>query len=197
MNVPTAYRFWTIALLFVAAVSTRSQSTAQSTAQPATAELSEEQEAERVDLESLIMSPCCWAPLIDHDSGISKKFKHEIRHQILAGRTQDEIIAAFVNQEPSVKAILDEFPNMHVEGAQILAKPPATGFNRIAYIMPVVAVFLGFYVVSRLFRRLQAAKRRAQPSPAQASSSKEAPQAQGEASRHRAQIEQELDNYDF
>lgn len=180
-------------LLLTIAVTAPLQPTAQSAAQ----ELSEEQEADRLFLEGLIMSPCCWAPLIDHDSGISKKFKLEIRHQLHAGRTRDEIVAAFVNQEPSVKAILDEFPNMHVEGAQILAKPPATGFNLIAYIMPVVAVLLGFYIVSRLFKRLMAAKRGAQSSPARTSSPKEAPRTEGETSRHRAQIEKELDNYDF
>jgi len=78
-------------------------------------------------LEGKLMAPCCGAnTLAEHYSGPAQAAKREIRLLLSQGKTEDEVLAAFVEQH----------------GPTILASPPARGFNLVVYVVPL-AVLLG------------------------------------------------------
>ncbi len=98
------------------------------------------------------MAPCCYTGLLrDHHSGEAEEMKEEIHSMLAEGRTESEIVDAFVARY----------------GERILSNPPERGFNRLAILMPVLAVAVGAVVVGRILRRQKAraaAARAAAPS---------------------------------
>lgn len=63
--------------------------------------------------------------------------KEEIRRELAAGKTEEEILAAYEARY----------------GIQILAEPPPVGFQRLLYAAPLVALFAGVLVLSALLIR--------------------------------------------
>ncbi len=63
--------------------------------------------------------------------------RQRIAEMLKQGKTDDEIVAAFVQQE----------------GLSALAAPPAEGFNLLGWIMPWIGVGLGLVIVAWFVRR--------------------------------------------
>lgn len=90
------------------------------------------------EIANQLMAPCCWSETAaKHESQIAKDMRRQIRAWLIEGRSEDQIIQAFVGRY----------------GERILANPPKKGFNWTLYLLPPVAVLLGAWVVARFFRR--------------------------------------------
>jgi cytochrome c-type biogenesis protein CcmH len=77
-----------------------------------------------------------------------KQWREEIRLRLAQGWTEEEILQYFVDQY----------------GARVLAEPPRTGLNWLAYVVPPVAFLLGAYILFRAMRSWRAlAKQTAEP----------------------------------
>lgn len=83
-----------------------------------------------------------------HPCGSADPMRAQIRASISAGKSEQQIADDFVKQYGNV----------------ILAAPPAAGFSLAAYLMPVVALLIGGFVVVQVVKNL----RRQQPVPAAA-----------------------------
>ena len=79
------------------------------------------------------------------ECGYCKPARLRIAQMQAAGKTDDEIVAAFVKEQ----------------GVQALIAPPASGFNLLAWVMPFVAIALGLLAIAWFVRRFGA--RRAAP----------------------------------
>jgi cytochrome c-type biogenesis protein CcmH len=90
--------------------------------------------ASQADLEGDIMCPVCSTTLDQSDSPIARRMKADIARRIAAGDSKQEI----------EDALVAEF------GQQILAAPPAKGFNLLAWLLPFVALFGGAVVLGLL-----------------------------------------------
>jgi cytochrome c-type biogenesis protein CcmH len=90
--------------------------------------------ASQADLEGEIMCPVCSTTLDQSDSPIARQMKADIARRIGAGDSKSEI----------KDALVAEF------GQQILAAPPAKGFNLLAWLLPFVALFGGALVLGLL-----------------------------------------------
>lgn len=85
-----------------------------------------ERQAERIDRR--LMAPCCGTNTLDqHDSGVSRRMRGQIRDMLREGKSEDEILAVFV----------EEFGN------SVLAVPDAEGFALIGYLAPLWMSLLG------------------------------------------------------
>ena len=83
-------------------------------------------EAEANAIAGLIMCPVCPAETIDQAQvPIARQMRQMVRDMLAQGATREEILDFFV--EPY--------------GQDILASPPKSGFNLVAWIFPVVGVF--------------------------------------------------------
>jgi len=99
-----------------------------------------EEQARKV--EGLLMAPCCGgSTLAEHYSGPAMRMKQEIRDMLAEGRSRQEI--------------LDHYAAQH--GTQILAMPPARGFNSLAYLLPLLLLIVGTVGVFIAMRRWQRA----------------------------------------
>jgi cytochrome c-type biogenesis protein CcmH/NrfF len=73
------------------------------------------------DLEAKLMAPCCFTQTIDqHESEASREMRAEVRKWLAEGFSEEQILERYVERY----------------GTQILAMPPAEGFNRLLYWMP-------------------------------------------------------------
>jgi cytochrome c-type biogenesis protein CcmH len=75
---------------------------------------------------------------------MSTSMLHKLDAEVASGKSDDLILQAFVQQF----------------GAEVIAEPPAKGFNWLAWIMPFAALGLGFLLVRTLLTRWH------QPAPA-------------------------------
>jgi len=105
-------------------------------AQPA-AKPALEQEAKQI--ETMVIAPCCWSQQVSvHQSPAADEMKKDIRKQLAEGKTRQQILDAYVAQY----------------GEQILAEPPARGFSRTLYILPVLLLVLSAVVLSVVVKRM-------------------------------------------
>lgn len=119
-----------------------------------------------------LIAPCCWSQTADvHRSEAAQEVKDYIRSALQKGQSKDQIIAAFVQ----------------AYGERILAKPAATGFNMLVYILPAVAFLIGAFIVWRYLRRVQPLKVNAPITPVK-------PAATG--GRYETRFERELADFD-
>ncbi|MCA9743211.1 MAG: cytochrome c-type biogenesis protein CcmH [Deferribacteres bacterium] len=129
-------------------------------------------------LSNMLMAPCCYSKTAAEDqSGQAYSVKMEVRRGILEGYSDDQILAGF----------------SRVYGERILAQPKATGFNHMAWIMPIVALIIGAAVYVGFIRKTSgkapaAAKTATKKSPQKAVNSSD------EAYLRR--IERELEDYE-
>ena len=96
-----------------------------------------EQEAQRID--RMIMCPVCPAETIDQAQvEISFQMRAVIREMLAEGRSREEILDYFVDRY----------------GPDILAAPPKSGVNLLAWILPVVGVAAGLAGVFLVIRAM-------------------------------------------
>ena len=94
---------------------------------PPTAAASEERPTQ-AELEKEIICPVCTPATLDQsDSPIARRMEAFIARRIAAGDTKSEIKAKLV----------DDF------GPQVLAAPPRSGFNWLAWLLPLAGLGLG------------------------------------------------------
>ena len=80
------------------------------------------------EIEDNLIAPCCWTqPVSEHPSEVSDTIRREVREMLAAGKSRNEIIDHYVAKY----------------GERILAAPRARGFNRLAYILPWLALVAG------------------------------------------------------
>lgn len=102
------------------------------------------------EIEDNLIAPCCWTqPVSEHYSEVSEKIRKEVREMVAAGKSRDDI--------------LDHFVALY--GERILAAPRARGFNRLAYILPWLALILGAWLLIVLLKKLRAPARAEAPEP--------------------------------
>jgi cytochrome c-type biogenesis protein CcmH len=115
---------------------------------------------------NLILNNC-----LHEGCGSAEPMKASIRAQLAQGRTQDQIIAAFVSQY----------------GEQVLASPPKRGFNLTAWTFPFIALIAGGVVIAYTLRSW-VLKGTLPPTPA-------APQIKPEDEKYRHRLEKELEEF--
>ena len=86
------------------------------------------------ELESELVCPVCETTLDTSNAPIALRMKEKIRERIAAGATKSEIKAEFVEQF----------------GPAVLAVPPKSGFNLLAWFLPLAGVALGAVVLGLL-----------------------------------------------
>ena len=104
----------------------------------------DEKEAQRID--RMLMCPVCPAETIDQAQvEYSKQMRRVVREMLAQGSSQGEILDFFAERY----------------GPQVLAAPPKSGLNLLAWIVPVVAVFAviagGLLVIRSMAKRDDAA----------------------------------------
>ena len=126
----------------------------------------EEIEREAQAIDKMIMCPVCPAETIDQAQvEISFQMRAVIREMLAEGRTRDEILDYFVDRY----------------GADILAAPPKSGANLVAWILPIAGVIAGIAVLFLVIRSMTGRKMVAAPAPANTSFSAEGSPSGGEA----------------
>jgi cytochrome c-type biogenesis protein CcmH len=99
------------------------------------------------DLEGEVMCPICNTTLDQSNSPAAQRIKALISRRIAAGDSKNEIKDRLVADY----------------GAQILAAPPKKGFNLLAWLLPIVGVLGGAFVLGALAWRWS---RAGEPAPA-------------------------------
>ncbi len=89
------------------------------------------------DLEDEVICPTCQTTLELSNSPVATQMRGFIRERIAAGDTKDEIKAELV----------DEF------GEGVLAAPPKSGFNLIAWLLPLAGLLAALVAITLLARR--------------------------------------------
>ena len=80
-------------------------------------------EARARALEARLMAPCCYAQTVDlHESDAARQVRAELRQWLGEGLSDQQILKRFAERY----------------GARILAVPPAQGFNRWLYWLPIL-----------------------------------------------------------
>ena len=137
--------------------------------------LSKDQYARAGQLAGRLMAPCCYAKTAAEDqSGAAYGVKMEVRRGILEGHSDAEILSGFAR----------------VYGERILAQPKPVGFNKIAWIMPIVALLVGALVYVGFIRKTSGKPKESK----QALSSKRKKSAENDPYLRR--LQQELDEFE-
>jgi len=93
------------------------------------------------EIDDNLIAPCCWTqPVSEHPSEVSDRIRKEVREMLAAGKSRDEILDYYVAQY----------------GERILAAPRARGFNRLAYILPWLALVAGAGLTIILVKKFRA-----------------------------------------
>jgi cytochrome c-type biogenesis protein CcmH len=109
--------------------------TSLASAQPA---LSPEAEREAEVLETMLIAPCCFSQQVSvHQSPAADEARRDIRARLAAGETRQQILDAYVRQY----------------GRHVLAEPPAEGFDRTLYVLPVVGLLASGVLLALIVRR--------------------------------------------
>ena len=134
---------WSVCVIFLAVILATSGAATLSAQTP-----EEELEREAQAIDRMIMCPVCPAETIDQAQvEISFQMRAVIREMLAEGRTREEIMDYFVDRY----------------GPDILAAPPKSGANLLAWILPIVGVAAGLGVLYLIVRAMTG---RGQPVPA-------------------------------
>ena len=102
--------------------------------------LSLEQEAQGID--RVLVCPVCPAETIDQSQvPLAKQMRGIVREKLAAGEQREAILDFFVDRY----------------GDQVLAAPPKSGFNLVAWSVPIAGMMLGLGALIFLLRRMRAA----------------------------------------
>lgn len=100
-------------------------------------------EAEAQAIDRMLMCPVCPAQTIDQtEVPLAKQMRAQVRELLAGGATRDEVLAWFSASERY--------------GPSVLAEPPRSGYNLIAWIVPGVVVLgalVGGFFTLRAMRR--------------------------------------------
>ncbi len=103
-----------------------------------------EQEARRIEAD--VIGPCCWRQQVSiHQSPAADEIRKDIRIRLGRGETRQDILEDYAVQF----------------GPRILAEPPASGYRRLLYVLPPVALVLSAAGIAVFLKRASA-----RPSPA-------------------------------
>lgn len=139
-------------------------------------DLTSEQEALARKIEGELIAPCCNTQTVDvHESEAAELIKSQIRMMVAQGKAEDEIMETFVAQY----------------GETILAAPRASGFNLVAYVLPVVIALIAAAAIAYMVIRWRRRPAEVETVPVPVESS--APQTDDAL---RARLEQELKDFD-
>lgn len=100
----------------------------------ATPALASEQRPTQAEVEAEVICPTCQSTLDQSNAPIARRMKTFIARRIAAGDSKSEIEARLV----------DEF------GQGVLASPPRSGFNLLAWVLPLVGLAAGAAVLGLL-----------------------------------------------
>ena len=101
--------------------------------------LSLEQEAQGID--RVLVCPVCPAETIDQSQvPLAKQMRGIVREKLAAGEQREAILDFFVDRY----------------GDQVLAAPPKSGFNLVAWSVPIAGMMLGLGALIFLLRRMRA-----------------------------------------
>jgi cytochrome c-type biogenesis protein CcmH/NrfF len=90
------------------------------------------------DVGSELRCPTCTGlSVMDSDAGFSLQIRQEVKNQLDAGKSKDEILKFFVERY----------------GPWILRKPPVEGINAIVWLLPIGALILGPLLIWFLYWR--------------------------------------------
>lgn len=96
-------------------------------------------EREAKQIEAMVIAPCCWSQQVSvHQSPAADEMRQDIRKQLAGGKTRQQILDAYIAQY----------------GEQILAEPPARGFSRTLYVLPVLLLVVSGVVLSMVVKRM-------------------------------------------
>ena len=100
-----------------------------------------EKEAQAID--KIVVCPVCPASTIDQAQvPLARQIKALIRSKLAEGQTREEI--------------LDYLEESYGEsGIEILAVPKKTGFNLIAWIVPIIAFIMGGFILFLVFKSMR------------------------------------------
>ena len=100
-----------------------------------------EKEAQAID--KIVVCPVCPASTIDQAQvPLARQIKALIRSKLAEGQTREEI--------------LDYLEESYGEsGIEILAVPTKTGFNLIAWIVPIIAFIMGGFILFLVFKSMR------------------------------------------
>lgn len=111
-----------------------------------------ETDAAYKEIEAMFIAPdFCGKTLAECPATVSENMRQEIKAMLQAGNSKDQIVNTFVNKY----------------GYEILAAPPKQGFFLTAWVLPVIALVLGIWIMYAFLQRAQrgkspAARRRSQ-----------------------------------
>ena len=99
-------------------------------------------EREARDIETLLIAPCCWNQTVaEHQSAVVDEVKKEIRAQLAAGMSRQQVLDAFVARH----------------GKKILAVPPAEGFGLLIYVVPLLVFAVSGIGLTVIIKRMSGA----------------------------------------
>ena len=126
-------------------------------------------EAQAQAIDRMLMCPVCPAQTIDQtEVPLAKQMRAQVRELLASGATRDEVLAWFAAPERY--------------GPSVLAEPPRSGFNLIAWIVPGVVVAAG---LAGVLLTLRAMRRRGE-------SEASAPEASDELQPYLATVDRDL-----
>lgn len=129
---------WFLALMALALVGVWFFALSAASAAAESGSLSTEQESLASRIDGKLIAPCCYTQTVAvHDSQKAQEIKMQVRLLIAQGKGEGEILDTFVAQY----------------GEEILAAPRASGFNWLAYLLPVVVVLVAMGGVAVLVVR--------------------------------------------
>lgn len=100
------------------------------------------------EIEGKLMAPCCMANTVaEHHSALAIEMRGEIRAMLRRGFSEDEIIDHYVAQY----------------GIQVRAVPRASGFNLVAWLLPLAFLLFGSALLYVVVRRWASASREERP----------------------------------
>ncbi|MGE3843386.1 MAG: cytochrome c-type biogenesis protein CcmH [Vicinamibacterales bacterium] len=106
-----------------------------------TAPLPAHLESEARQIEREVVAPCCWSQQVSiHQSPAADEVRKDIRVRLARGETHQAIIDDYVVQF----------------GTRILVEPPASGYKRLLYVFPPVALVLSAAGVVAFLKRASA-----------------------------------------
>ena len=102
-------------------------------------------EAEAQAIDRMIMCPVCPAETIDQAQvELARQMKQKVREMLAAGASREEILSFFVDRY----------------GTDVLAAPPKSGFNLIAWVVPPLVAGAGLGAVWLVLRSMTARRSR-------------------------------------
>jgi cytochrome c-type biogenesis protein CcmH len=139
---------WVLPIAFLFSVAAQGQVNESETSQPSATDSLKiifQQGVNKIARQ--LMAPCCWSETADvHNSEAAQEVKAQIRSALQQGYSEKQILDGMVA----------------AYGERVLAKPKATGFNLMAWILPALALVIGSVVA---WRFLAHSRMKASPQP--------------------------------